>query len=344
METIRSLTLILAAALLQPHLGAQTATLQRVQKVVMPVIIDGNSPAYWDNGNFVLFSSTGNPEMIHTSPGQFGPWESDWVDTSDQVHMPMWVEAVWRDEDGTLFGWYHHEPHDVCRDNDLTAPKIGAVISFDGGRTFKDLGIVLESGEPADCNAKNGFFAGGHGDFSVVPDREKKYFYFLFTNYGGDASQQGIVAARLAFEDRFQPAGAAYKYYQGEWAEPGIGGRMTAIYPSAVVWGREDADSLWGPSTHYNRHLDKYVLLMNRACCRPGWPQEGIYVAYATDLSNPNTWTDSKRLLDKQGIGFSPGFYPQVLGLEEGDTDSLAGQTARLYIHGISNWEITFQK
>ena len=56
----RSLTLILAAALLPP-LGAQTATLQRVQKVVMPVIIDGNSPAYWDNGNFILFRSTGNP-------------------------------------------------------------------------------------------------------------------------------------------------------------------------------------------------------------------------------------------------------------------------------------------
>ncbi|MBS1826440.1 MAG: hypothetical protein JST93_14070 [Acidobacteria bacterium] len=339
----RTLVLVICAATL-PHLGAQSASLERVEKVVMPVIIDGNSPAYWDNGNFVLFSSTGNPEMIHTSPGQFGPWESDWVNTSQQNHMPMWVEAVWRDEDGTLFGWYHHEPSDVCRDNDLTAPKIGAVISFDGGRTFKDLGIVLESGEPADCNAKNGFFAGGHGDFSVVPDREKKYFYFLFTNYGGDASQQGIVAARLAFEDRYQPAGAVLKYFQGEWTEPGIGGRMTAIYPAASVWGREDADSLWGPSTHYNRYLDEYVLLMNRACCRPGWPQEGIYIAYAKDLSNPNTWSDSKRLLDKQGIGFSPGFYPQVLGLEDGDTDSVAGQTARLYIHGISNWEITFQK
>ena len=336
--------LMLALLTVLPKCGGQTVSIQKAEKVVMPVIVDGNSPAYWADGQFVLFSSTGNPEMIHTSPGQFGPWESDWVDTSHQVHMPMWVEAVWRDGDGTLFGWYHHEPTGVCRDNDLTAPKIGAVISFDGGRTFRDLGIVLESGEPADCNAKNGFFAGGHGDFSVVPDQEKKFFYFLFTNYGGDASQQGIVAARLAFDDRFQPAGAVYKYYQGEWAEPGIGGRMTAIYPAGTVWSHENADSLWGPSTHYNRYLEKYVILMNRACCKPNWPQEGIYLSYAEDLSDPATWTEAKRILDKPAIGFSPGYYPQVLGLEEGDSDSVAGQYARLYIHGISNWELVFTK
>jgi hypothetical protein len=258
--------------------------------------------------------------------------------------MPMWVEAVWRDTDGTLFGWYHHEPGGVCRNSDLTAPKIGAVISFDGGRTFTDMGIVLESGEAANCEAKNGFFAGGHGDFSVVLDQEKKFFYFIFTNYGGDGGGQGIVTARLAFEDRFQPAGAVYKFHEGLWEEPGIGGRTTAIYPAAVAWGQENADSLWGPSTHWNRHIEKYVILMNRACCKPHWPQEGIYIAYATDLSDPFSWSDAKRLLDKPGIGFSPGYYPQILGIEQGDTDSLAGEVARLYIHGISNWEIVFSK
>ena len=35
------------------------------------------------------------------------------------------------------------------------------------------------------------YFSGGHGDFSVVLDREQKFFYFLFTNYGGPVETQG---------------------------------------------------------------------------------------------------------------------------------------------------------
>jgi hypothetical protein len=46
--------------------------------------------------------------------------------------------------------------------------------------------------------------------------------------------------------------------------------------------------------------------------------------------------------MDGSRIGYRPGYYPQVIGLREGETDSLAGSIARLYIHGISNWELLF--
>jgi hypothetical protein len=91
----------------------------------------------------------------------------------------------------------------------LTAPKVGAAISRDGGITVQDLGIVLESGDAVDCAAKNGFFAGGHGDASVILDRENKYFYLFFTNYGGPVWEQGVAVVRIAFEDRHQPVGIA---------------------------------------------------------------------------------------------------------------------------------------
>ena len=74
------------------------------------------------------------------------------------------------------------------------------------------------------------------------------------------------------------------------------------------------------------------------------WPQEGIYAVFNPDLSNPETWTQPQRILAGKDIGFSPGFYPQVLGLETGETDTLAGEAARLYIKGFSRWKIVFSK
>jgi hypothetical protein len=75
---------------------------------------------------------------------------------------------------------------------------------------------------------------------------------------------------------------------------------------------------------------------MNRSCCSSGWPQEAIYVTFNADLADPAGWSEPKAIL----AGF--GWYPQVLGLEPGETDSVAGQRARLWIYGYSDWEIEF--
>lgn len=323
---------------------AQTVRLLPAERIELPTRIDGNSPSYWTGDGLRLFTSIGQPEMTSLAPNQFGPWESEPVDVSAHNHFPLWIEAAYYDDDGTLFGFYHHEPGGVCNGKPLTAPKIGAVVSYDGGRSITDLGIVLETGEPYDCSTKNHYFAGGHGDFSVILDRNKGFFYFFFTNYSGPDSEQGIVTARLAYDDRFHPAGAVWKYRDGEWNEPGVGGRMTPVYPAAVNWQRENTDSFWGPAVHWNTHLEKYVMLLNRSCCGPDFPQEGIYISMSADPSDPAGWSAPAKLMDHTEIGFGPGFYPQVMGLNWGETDTLAGEHARLYIHGISNWEIVFER
>jgi hypothetical protein len=38
------------------------------------------------------------------------------------------------------------------------------------------------------------------------------------------------------------------------------------------------------------------------------------------------------------------GWYPQIIGTAKGETDKLAGRTARLFLGGLSNCEITFLK
>lgn len=322
-------------------LAAQSWVLSPAPRLELPVRPDGNSPTFWAAGTFRVFTSTGEPLMISVAGNQFTEWQSERVNDSGIRHTPLWVEAVYRDRD-LLLAWYHHEPPGVCQSRPLTAPKIGALLSEDYGLSFIDLGIVLESGHPPDCAADNGFFAGGHGDFSAVPDRERRYFYFFFTNYSGPREEQGICVARLAWQDRFRPAGNVWKYYQGDWNEPGLGGRCTPIFPARVEWQRAGADSFWGPAVHYNLYLRKYVMLLNRSCCSPGWPQEGIYISFNEPSLDPGGWSEPVKLMDREEIGFLPGYYPQVIGIHYGESDTLASQRARLYISGISDWEITF--
>jgi len=321
----------------------QYAYVQPAQRVILPKVIDGNTAAMWANGELHIFHSTGVPTRSK-GPDQFQLTKTESVNFDSSEHQPVWFEAVWRDEDGTLFMWYHNEPGGVCSGNDLTAPRIGAAVSYDNGKTVQDLGLILESGDPFDCTAKNGFFAGGHGDFSVIPDREKNYFYFLFTNYGGVLAEQGVAIARMPFADRFQPGSAVKKYHQGAWDEPGRSGRMTPIFAASVAWNVSNTDSHWGPSIHWNTYLEQYVVLLNHACCSPGWPQVGVYASFNTDLSRPQDWVYPYRILENAQIAHQPGYYPQVLGLESDGTDTLAGQIARLYVHGESDFEIVFSK
>ncbi len=325
---------------LPPGFG-QTAYVSPAPAIYLPApTVDGNSPGVWVGGNLKVFTSTGEP-ILMSGPGlpYLSPAQPPVISPTD--HFPIWIESVWRDDDGTIYAWYHHEPGGLCGGK-LTAPEIGGLVSTDNARSFQDLGIVLSSGDPVNCGARNGFFAGGHGDFSVILDRDRHYFYFLFTNYGGPAATQGIGIARMAFEDRAQPAGSVYKLARGKWDEPGIGGAITPILPASKAWERSDAESFWGPAIHWNTALERYVVLLNRVCCRPEWPQEGIYVMFGQDLSDAATWTRPWKILNDSQIGFAPGYYPQVFGTGSGDTDSIAGELPRLFIKGVSKWHLSF--
>lgn len=307
----------------------------------MPAPVDSNSPAVWIDGQLVVFNSAGMP-LVSRGGNQFLPFDqTDAVALDAMNQIPVWMEAIWQDEDGTLFGWYHHEPGGLCGASHLTAPFIGAMVSLDGGRSFTDLGPVLVSGDPINCDARNGYFAGGHGDFSVIADQNGEYFYFLFSNYGGDGSQQGVATARMAMADRFAPSGNVWKYFEGDWTEPGLGGQVTPVLPVRQPWQNSNTDAFWGPSLHWNTYLQSYVMLLSRACCEAGWPQKGIYVSYSKNLADPASWSQPALLLED--VGFGPGWYPQVMGERFGETDTLAGRVARLYVHGVSHWEIEFR-
>jgi len=330
-----ALHLVLLLCCCVPLLAQPPHKLQPAEPIVLPFVIDSNTPGLWVDGNYRMYSSAGDP-MVTTFHAQRQEYRTERVVLDRQDHIPVWIESVWRDGDGVVYGWYHHERIGLCAGVSLNVPEIGALVSYDGGKSFTDLGIILSSGEENDCAARNGFFANGHGDFSVIRDREGEYFYFLFGAYGGDVSAQGVAVARLPAGHVSSPVGNVWKYHDGTWSEPGLGGRLTPIFPATVSWRAENTDAFWGPSVHWNTHLNAYVAVMNRSCCGPGWPQEGIYLTMNANLADPAGWSAPVRILE------GGDWYPWLLGTGEGESSSEAGARVRFFVREKSDWEIVF--
>ncbi len=314
---------------------AQSAKLTPAPLIQLPGIADSNSPSHWHEGRIFVFNSDGMPIRATGSDVQnLGRIRA--TRFYSYAHAPLWIEATHYAGDGKLYAWYHHEVFLNCPGNPVSAPVIGALRSDDNGLTFHDLGIVLSAhGEP-DCLTKNLYFGGGNGDFTVIPDREGHYLYFLYSNYSGPAKQQGIAIARLHVNDLDNPAGFVYKFHEGRWDSLGLGGAETPIFPARTGWASGATEAFWGPSVHWNTHLGRYAMVMNYTCCADNWPPSGIFISFAPDLADPTSWTKPEMLLE------GGGWYPMVMGLGEGETDKLAGQQARFFMGSDSNYTIDF--
>jgi hypothetical protein len=298
---------------------------------------DCNSPAHWDGDTLFMFNSY-HEVRRSKGPSLFRLGKVTTSSYNNNVNGGRWIESTWKDEDGALYAWYHNEPVGICPESDLTAPRIGAAVSYDNGRTFTDLGFIIEARDTINCEALNGFDAGGNGDFSVLPDSAREYFYFFFSVFAGDVSEQGVAAARMRYEDRDNPVGKVWKWYDGGWDEPALYGRATPVFPAMVDWVQADADAFWGPAIHWNTYLNRYVMLLNRAKGPPGFYQEGIYMAFNPDIGDPLGWTEPVRIYR------AGDWYPQVVGIDstKHETDKVAGRVARFFMHGYSEWEMVF--
>jgi predicted O-methyltransferase YrrM len=309
----------------------------------LPGDIDCNSAAHWDGDRLFMFFSTGHPfrstgpDLFHLSrPSARVTFDNE----SSWKQGARWIEATHKAADGKLYMWYHNEPPIP---GGKTAPRIGQMVSMDNGLNWHDQGLILETPAGSDNpESPNFYFVGGNGDFCVNPDLNNQYLYFFISTYNKDIAQQGVAVARMCYADRDNPVGKVFKYHKGSWAEPGLGGLVTPIFSVKTDWHREDVDAFWGPSIHWNTHLRTFVMLLNRAKDK-NWAQEGIYISFNPHLENPEGWSKPEKILDAADLEKSK-WYPQVIGLEASarQTDKLAGKTARLFVAGLSKWELVF--
>ena len=333
----------------------------RAELISAPLIrlsgeVDSNSPAVWDrvagrNLLFVMTSMAGRPSTASGrtfttlgAPRQatLEPWPGGGV----------WMEAIVKDDDGTWYGYYHNEnPATMCRGVEKVLPRIGAARSRDRGATWEPLGVILEAPPRTyDCTTDNYYFVGGVGDFSVQLDPGSRDLYFFYSMYLRNLASQGVGVARLAWADRDEPRGKIMIWRDRAWApaaEFGSGTMQRWIYPATSPifptiesWHDDNTrvDAYWGPSVHWNTHLSRYVMLLNRAR-DVNYRQEGVYISFAASLGDPRLWSPPVKILT------GGNWYPQVLGLEDGTgTDKTAGEWARFFMLGKSEHFIRFSR
>ncbi len=319
---------------------------------------DSNSPAVWIDGRLRVYQSIApeNGSAGGVASYAEGPYvyslrtkrpvspDRALLDEYSPKAYGPWFEAVVPDESGNLWAYYHAEY--VSEDLTKIHPRIGAQVSRDNGETWQDLGVILDTPPGTDePNSYLGYgFSGGNGDFSAVLDPSGTYLYFFFTQYGRTAQTQGIATARLRWSDRDAPVGKVEKWHDGAWMQPGLGGEADSFLPNVgdAHGLQADFDFWWGPSIHWNTHLQRYVILLNRSNTG-NFSAQGIapnWYMSASDLEDPTTWDEPRPLVFPQGQ--EGGWYPQVIGTEPGETDRLAGRMARLFIGGNSDLEIHF--
>lgn len=304
---------------------------------------DSSNALVWQENRLIVFSSHERPfRSVGRSLFELErPAEPVRID-SDSRRPPggVWIESVHAHE-GRLYAWYHHEPKNLpgVRPG-LTAPRIGQMVSRDNGATWHDQGILAEA--PASrlrLDTSNSYFCGGFGDFSVVPDLEHRFLYFLISQYDTDPAFQGIAVARLAFDDLDFPERRLSFWKDDAWQPGSRSGPGTPIYKTTQDWHSRRANAFWGPSVHWNRELQLYILVMNHAIS-DGWEQDGIYLSYTPRIDRPGNWSLPRKLIA------SKDWYPQIIGVQtrHEETDREAGEVARLYVKGRSRWQLEFSR
>ena len=330
-----------------------TARLILAPRIDLPTPIDSSNPAVWSlvggSHQLVVFSSWGGIP-IRTSGAALerlrveGP-----VGFVSHPGHGVWMEAIVPDAGGRWYGFYHHErPADLCGRPDRQLPRIGAMRSSDNGRSWEDLGIILDAPPGSEaCDSANRFVLGGVGDLTAALDAGGKDLYLYYSQYVRDGASQGVVVARLAWANRDAPAGKAATWNGGAWlpAMRAADGSWSYSSGTPLVRGDQpfhdrsaDNDVFWGPSIHWNTYLDQYVMLLNRAE-NDQFGQEGIYVSFSPTLAEPSRWSVPVKIYE------GGDWYPQIIGEETGvGTDRSTGKRARFFMLGRSDYFIQFTR
>ncbi len=250
-----------------------------------PVMIDGEYWIIYKNGYnrpVFRFKGTNIENAARQSDGT----------ASFALRAPYILGGVWYDEARKrLYAPMHCEQEGYAG---MVLREIHLASSADKGLTWRYEGRLLTRDDPAGLRKGPDFsglsWDGGDGDHILYVDRRGGYFY-LFTNHylwpktgSPAAAMLRHRVARCAIADKMAP-GKWWKFYNGQWSEPGVGGRASYVNGYCVTYntylkkylsfnyisGLSTCDDLakqdWGPSCYLG----------------PSWCSEGLVGTWVTE-------------------------------------------------------------
>jgi hypothetical protein len=196
-----------------------------------------------------------------------------------------------------LIGFYHAEDHEFSGDpasHFIAWKSVALATSSDNGKSWEKRGQIISS-----ARAKPEMPQwGGNGDFCVVRD-EKNARWICFY-------QEHFLCMATSHDDGARP-GTWRKFYNGDFSEPGLGGRNSPIPVLQSVPGGN-------PSVHWNTFLRRWIMVWQQ------WEHGKLWISSSRNLTD---WTKPKLLLAQDGEKL---WYPTIIG----ESDVVAGENALL--------------
>jgi len=226
---------------------------------------------------------------------------------------------VYRDpETGNLLLFYHAEKRFGNLGHQFWA-LLGMAKSTDGGNTWYDLGEIYTPEYEYSEGPEALGFDSGSGPYLIIhdDDDDKDYFYVYGDDRRSDGKIVGLTVARAPVEAVVEAANAGtvtewFKYHNGEWNEPGLGGRASCI--------EDDGNKTPGELQYrwvdiaYSEYLDMYVAALSAVSPRG---RDAVYLMFSPD--GLNDWSERILIAEEDGIQHyttivGTGDDPKVLG------------------------------
>lgn len=214
-----------------------------------------------------------------------------------------WLMSVFRQDGDNLVGFYHAEDHwdRTTNPEGIAWKSLARTTSNDNGFTWTEGEQIITSASPKPETPT----WGGAGDNCVIWDHKNNRWISYY--------QEHWLRMAVSYDIEGKP-GTWFKYYNGEFNEPGLEGRSSPIPGLMSKPGGN-------PSVHFNTYLEQFVMVWH------SWVTTSIYISTSNDGID---WAEPKLL--EPNSGSRRAWYPTIIGT----SDTSAGKIARLYYADIA--------
>lgn len=300
--------------------GAQQSSIASVGPAE-PILVSERKPYSWPDGTMGLLKETdGKSYRFFAASAGVPLMTKGSLDDPirDEIHELKIEGAPARyqyfaggpiynsDRNGLLLMFYHAEIYTSPPGYLPFYSELGLARSTDGGITWKDLGLVITPHASVTSEyfqISHRSFDVGWGAYAIVGE----YFYLYYKDllHEGDQFRPvNVAVARAKIEDVLDAAEKVSgvtrweKFYQGSWAEPGIGGRSSPL-------DEKNRDSIIIADVAYSSYLKKYISI---GIGEP-WPNTDLNLCESADGIY---WSNCRKIVNDEGHNY----YATLIGLE----------------------------